>query len=46
MVFIDLEEEEEEFVVGEQEEEEMMTSHVEALTPKLHVNVLHNVQTN
>jgi hypothetical protein len=35
----------------EQEEEETMTSHVKALTlatltPKLHVNILHNVQTN
>jgi hypothetical protein len=50
MVLIDLEEKEQ-LVVKEQEEEEMMTSNVEALTlstltPKPHVNILHNVQTN
>jgi hypothetical protein len=51
MVFIDLEEEKKELVVEEQEEEKTMTLHVKALTiatltPKPHVNILRNVQTN
>jgi hypothetical protein len=51
MVFIDLEEQKEELVVEEQKEEETMTLHVKVLTPatltpKPHVNILCNVQTN